>query len=54
MKTIGKITTAIVMLALIVCTAVNTAVNIKNGSFKDLIDKNEPSIEQPAEQTSAE
>ncbi len=49
MKFIGKITTSIVILALIVCAAVNTAIHIKSGEAKNLISNNNTQVEQPAE-----
>lgn len=36
MKFIGKLTTAVVMLGLIACAAINTAIHIKSGEAKDL------------------
>ena len=39
MKTIGKITTFVVMVALIACAAINTAIHIKSGEVKELFVK---------------
>lgn len=47
MKFIGKLTTALVMLGLIACTAVNTTIHIKSGEAKNLF-KNGSQIEAPA------
>ncbi len=49
MRTIGKITTGIVIIALIVCAAINTAIHIKSGEAKNLFNKNTTQVEQPAE-----
>lgn len=49
MKTIGKITTFIVMIGLIACACVNTAIHIKSGEAKGLFVKSDAQIEAPAE-----
>lgn len=46
MKFIGKLTTALVMLGLIACTAVNTTIHIKSGEVKELFKNSQ--IEAPA------
>ena len=53
MKTIGKITTFIIALAVIATCVINTAIHIKSGEAKDLFSKNNSQIKQPVE-TSAE
>lgn len=47
MKTIGKITTFVVMVALIACAAINTAIHIKSGEAKDLFVKEQIEQEVP-------
>ena len=49
MKTIGKITTFIIALAVIATCVINTAIHIKSGEAKDLFSKNNSQIEQPVE-----
>ena len=50
MKTIGKITTAVVMLALMVCAGINTAIHIKSGEVKELFTpEQQVEVEAPAE-----
>ena len=50
MKLIGKITTAVVMLALIACAAINTAIHIKSGELKELFTpEQQVETEAPAE-----
>lgn len=51
MKTIGKITTFVVMLALIACAAINTAIHIKSGEAKDLFVKEQIEQEVPGTET---
>lgn len=51
MRTIGKITTVVVMLALIACAAINTAIHIKSGEAKELFKPtSQVEVEAPAEQ----
>ena len=47
MKGYEKLILAIVLLALIVCTGVNTYIHIKSGEVKNLLPKTQ--VEQPAE-----
>ena len=54
MKTIGKITTFVVMLALIACAAINTAIHIKSGEAKDLFVKEQIEQEVPGEEPGTE
>ena len=50
MKTIGKLATAIVILALMGCAAINTAVHIKSGEVKELFTpEQQVEVEAPAE-----
>lgn len=54
MKTIGKITTFVVMVALIACAAINTAIHIKSGEAKDLFVKEQIEQEVPSEEPGTE
>lgn len=59
MKTIGKITTFVVMVALIACAAINTAIHIKSGEVKELfvkeqIEQEVPGGEEPGTETPAD
>lgn len=54
MKTIGKITTFVVMLALIACAAINTAIHIKSGEATDLFVKDQIEQEVPGEEPGTE
>lgn len=56
MKTIGKIATFIVVLGLIACASINTAIHIKSGEAKDLfvkeqIEQEVPEGEEPGTET---
>lgn len=51
MRTIGKITTFVVMLGLIACAAINTVIHIKSGEAKELFKADsQVEVEAPAEQ----
>lgn len=54
MKTIGKITTFVVTLALIACAAINTAIHIKSGEVKELFVKDQIEQEVPGEEPGTE
>lgn len=51
MRTIGKIATFIVVLGLIACASINTAIHIKSGEAKELFKPtSQVEVEAPAEQ----
>lgn len=51
---IGIFVVAIISIAILGLVALNAAVNLKNGEYKNLFNNNQPAIEQTAEQTLAE
>lgn len=51
---IGIGVVVIITAAILSLVALNVAVNIKDNSYKNLFNNNQPAIEQPAAQTPAE